>query len=185
MKYCFIIVCPEQTERGVDHKELKEVYSSIKKFFVEYNKTHYNRTFEFISSNSNVLLMKTEKREEAYNSTELRGGEDYRYFREFTALLRGNKIISRKISDYSAKIGITTRKLSDICRFYKNKNPKKIISEYLISESKRLLTKTSNSIKQIASQLGFSDQYQFSKYFKKHTKSSPALYRRKSNAADI
>jgi AraC family transcriptional regulator, transcriptional activator of pobA len=181
MKYCFIIVCPEQTERGVDHKELKEVYSSLKKFFTEYNKAHHDRTFEFISSNSNILLMKTEKREEAYDAEELRGGEDYRHFREFTTLLKGNKITSRKVSDYSAKLGITARKLSDICRLYKNTSPKAIISEYITSEAKRLLTKTRDSIKKIASELGFSDQYQFSKYFKKHAKASPGLYRRKNS----
>lgn len=179
MKYCFIIVCPEQTERGVDHKELKEVYTSLKKFFTEYNRAHHDRTFEFVSSNSNILLMKTEKHEEAYNSEELRGGEDYKHFRDFIALLKESKVISRNVSDYSSKLGITSRKLSDICRFYKSKSPKVIISEFLISESKRLLTETPKTIKQVAAELGFADQYQFSKFFKKHTKTSPALYRKK------
>jgi AraC family transcriptional regulator, transcriptional activator of pobA len=179
MKYCFIIICPEQTEAPADEYELNEVNRTLKQFFKEYNKSRYSKKFELISSNSNIVLMKTENFENGSAHGALRGEHDHKNFQKFISLLKNELQHSRKVSDYSTRIGITTRKLSEICRFYKGKSPKAIINEYLISESKRLLIKTSHPIKNIAQQLGFSDPYQFSKYFKKYQKVPPGLYRRK------
>jgi AraC family transcriptional regulator, transcriptional activator of pobA len=178
MKYCFIIICPEQTEHPVDEYELNEVNRTLKQFFKEYNKSRYGKKFELISSNSNITLVKAENFENASGHGELRGEHYRKNFQKFSSLLKNELQHSRKVSDYSARIGITTRKLSEICRFYKGKSPKAIINEYLISESKRLLIKTSHPIKNIAQQLGFSDPYQFNKYFKKYQKVPPGLYRR-------
>jgi AraC-like DNA-binding protein len=76
-------------------------------------------------------------------------------------------------------MGITSRKLTSLCRQFREKKAKDLIDERLVSESKRLLQFTSYPIKEISYLLGFSDQYQFSKYFKKHVKVSPVYYRKK------
>src|SRR5258706_8669645 len=50
-----------------------------------------------------------------------------------------------------------------------------------IAEAKSLLTNSDLSIKEIAYRLGFAESPHFSNYFKKHTETSPALYRREKN----
>jgi AraC family transcriptional regulator, transcriptional activator of pobA len=182
MTYYFIILGPEEADELKDDPELKDIYRLIRQYFKEYNKEAYLKKSEVLSSYLNILKIKTDNtqlpvaaQEDSYNR------ENFRQFQKFIALLEHDLNHTHKVADYSQKIGITSRKLSSICQSCKGKSPKKIINEYLVSESKRLLINTSYSIKQVAMQLGFADQYQFSKYFKKHEKLAPAIYRRKRN----
>ena len=48
-----------------------------------------------------------------------------------------------------------------------DKPPSKLIKERLVLESKRRLHLTFSSIKQIANELGFKDEFYFSRFFKK------------------
>lgn len=184
MTYYFIILGPEETDELKDDPELKDIYRLIRQYFKEYNKEPYLKKSEVLSSYLNILKIKTDNttplpqgEEEPYNR------ENFRHFQKFISLLERDLNHTHKVGDYSKKIGITSRKLSAICQACKGKSPKKIINEYIVSEAKRLLVNTSYSIKQVSMQLGFADQYQFSKYFKKHEKLAPAIYRRKRNLA--
>lgn len=181
MTYCFIIICPEQGGHLINEKELNEVYKVFKQFFKDYNKTNNFRKFELLASSSQTLLIKSETKDVHPETDEAHDKENSGYFKKFISLLQNDLSSTRKVSDYSSKIGITARKLTSICQTYTGKSPKEIISESLIAESKRLLTQTSYPIKQIAVQLGFSDQYQFSKYFKKQEKVPPAFYRKRGS----
>lgn len=182
MTYYFIIIGPEESDQLNKDPELKDIYRLIRQYFEEYNKEPYLKKSEVLSSYLNILKIKTENnpvpetaQEEPYNR------ENFRYFQKFIALLETDLTQTHKVAEYSRKIGVTSRKLSAICQECRGKSPKKIINEYLVSEAKRLLINTSYSIKQVAMQLGFADQYQFSKYFKKHEKYAPAIYRRRRN----
>lgn len=180
MTYYFIILGPEETDEFKDDPELKDIYRLIKQYFREYNKEPYLKKSEVLTSYLNILKIKSDNApvrdgsvEEPYNR------ENFRHFQRFISLLENDLNHTHKVADYSKKIGITSRKLSTVCQACKGKSPKKIINDYLVSESKRLLTNTTFSIKQVAMQLGFADQYQFSKYFKKHEKLAPMIYRRR------
>jgi AraC family transcriptional regulator, transcriptional activator of pobA len=179
MNCYFIIICPDCVDDPSTDPELNEIYTLLNQLFREYEKPAYLRKFEIISSYLNILLIKTENNSPLSLAEEPYNRENFQYFQKFVALLEQDLPHTHKVLDYSKKIGITTRKLSLVCKSCKGKSPKEIINEYLVLESKRLLTSTTYPIKHIASQLGFSDQYQFSKYFKKHEKVSPARYRKK------
>jgi len=180
MNCYFVIICPDcSKEKLKEDAELDEVYLLLKQLFREYDKPASLRKFEVISSYLNILLIKTENNYPASISEEPYDRENFQYFQKFINLLEQDLPHTHKVMDYSKKIGITTRKLTVVCKSSKGKSPKEIINEYLMMESKRLLTSTTYPIKQIALQLGFSDQYQFSKYFKKHEEVAPARYRKK------
>jgi AraC family transcriptional activator of pobA len=101
---------------------------------------------------------------------------DSKLFERFVSLIneKGNSI--HKVDDYAEILGVTTRKLSDVCKG-KGKNAKKMILQHLVNEAKKDLQFTSRSIKEIAGQLYFANPYQFSNFFKNQTGYSPNQYR--------
>jgi len=58
-----------------------------------------------------------------------------------------------------------------------NKTAKEFIEEQVILEAQRLLAQGQLPIKEIAYQLGFSEPTNMVKFFKKHTQTSPAIFR--------
>ena len=58
-----------------------------------------------------------------------------------------------------------------------NKTLTDLIAERIIIEAKRELYLTNKSIKEIAYELGYNDEYYFSRFFKKNADVSPQLYR--------
>ncbi|MDF2448207.1 MAG: AraC family transcriptional regulator [Bacteroidota bacterium] len=102
---------------------------------------------------------------------------DQRVFQKFIGHMERELFESRKISYYCKHLGVSPRKLSLVCHEFRGQSAKNILDERLLNEVKYLLLHTTYSIKYISSLVGFSDQYQFSKYFKKHLRVSPTRYR--------
>ena len=70
--------------------------------------------------------------------------------------------------------------LNQICQQYVNANALALIHNVLISEAKRYLIFSDTAVADIAERLGFNEPGYFNKFFKRHTKLSPAAYRRQS-----
>jgi len=58
-----------------------------------------------------------------------------------------------------------------------NKTPSTLINERIIIEAKRELYLTDKTVKEIAWELGYEDEYYFSRFFKVNADVSPRLYR--------
>ncbi|WP_300571039.1 helix-turn-helix domain-containing protein [Flavobacterium sp.] len=80
-------------------------------------------------------------------------------------------------SDYADLLNITPNSLAKITKTYLNKTLTHLISERIIIEAKRELYLTSKSVKEIAYELGFNDEYYFSRFFKTNAEVSPQLFR--------
>lgn len=83
----------------------------------------------------------------------------------------------RRASDYADLLNISTRALNRISKSHFNKTLTDLISERVIIEAKRELYLTSKPVKAIANELGFTDEFYFSRYFKTNTQVSPQSYR--------
>jgi len=81
--------------------------------------------------------------------------------------------------EYAELLYISPRSLAKITKLHFNKTPGELISERIIIEAKRELYLTGKSIKEIAWELGYEDEYYFSRFFKVNTSQSPQLYRDK------
>lgn len=80
-------------------------------------------------------------------------------------------------SDYAELLNISGSALAKVVKSYFNKTLTGLIAERIIIEAKRELYLTSKAIKEIAYELGFNDEYYFSRFFKNNANVSPQLYR--------
>jgi len=80
-------------------------------------------------------------------------------------------------SEYADMLNISTKALSRITKVHFNKTLTDLISERIIIEAKRELYLTHKPVKEIAYELGYDDEYYFSRFFKTNTDISPQAYR--------
>jgi len=80
-------------------------------------------------------------------------------------------------SDYAELLYITPKALGKITKSYFNKTLSSLINERIIIEAKRELYLTNKTVKEIAYELGYEDEYYFSRFFKVNADVSPQLYR--------
>jgi AraC family transcriptional regulator, transcriptional activator of pobA len=81
------------------------------------------------------------------------------------------------LREYSELLAVSPRALERLMKLRWEKSLGQVIQERLIIEAKRELYMTNKPIKVIAHELGFNDQYYFSRFFKKCTNVSPMRYR--------
>jgi AraC-like DNA-binding protein len=85
--------------------------------------------------------------------------------------------IKHSASDYADTLNISAKALAKITKTHFNKTLTELISERIIIEAKRELYLTSKTVKQIAYELGYNDEFYFSRFFKANADVSPQLYR--------
>jgi AraC-like DNA-binding protein len=95
----------------------------------------------------------------------------------FINLIEENYTKGLSISDYSNRLKISSRTLSNLTSNQLNKKPIQLIQERIIVEAKRLLIHSEMNINQVGYRLGFDDPSYFVKYFKKHANISPSEFR--------
>lgn len=80
-------------------------------------------------------------------------------------------------SDYANMLAISPKALTKLTKTHFHKTLTELIAERIVIEAKRELYLTNKTIKEIAYELGYNDEYYFSRFFKKQTDISPQLFR--------
>ncbi len=80
-------------------------------------------------------------------------------------------------SEYADLLNITPKALAKITKSHFNKTITNLIAERIIIEAKRELYLTDKTVKEIAYDLGYEDEYYFSRFFKNNVDISPKFYR--------
>jgi AraC family transcriptional regulator, transcriptional activator of pobA len=83
----------------------------------------------------------------------------------------------RAVQFYADALYITPKHLTKIVKEMTNKTCGEMIDEIVIMEAKIMLDDLGLSVATVAEQLQFSDQFFFSKFFKKHTGINPSKYK--------
>jgi len=104
---------------------------------------------------------------------------------QFRILLDEKYLTLHKPNEYAEILSISPNTLTKKSIKYFGKTPTQLIQDRLILEAKKLLHLTTFSIKEIAYQLQFNDEYYFSRFFKKYTQISPQTFRNKGGIAKI
>ncbi len=98
-------------------------------------------------------------------------------FRLFRKLLAENYRKEHELQFYADSLHVSQTYLSRVIRQISGKTVNNYIAEALYTDARRLLVFTDLTVKEIAEQLGFSDQSSFGKFFKKKSETSPANFR--------
>ena len=95
----------------------------------------------------------------------------------FILSLHENYRTERTVSRYAAQANMSTGHFSAIIREATGQSPSEWISSVTTTYAKLLLEQTDKSIKEIANELNFPEQFTFRKYFKRYAGMSPTDYR--------
>jgi len=96
---------------------------------------------------------------------------------EFLTLLETHVTSIKQASEYADMLHLSLYQLNTITKTTLGKTCSEMINEYIILEAKRYLLATSNQVNQIADHLGYEDVSYFIRFFRKHTGSSPEVFR--------
>jgi len=103
---------------------------------------------------------------------------------KFLDLVSKNFKENKELSFYAQSLLISVKYLSNCVREITKSPPTRFIADALMNEAKALLLNPDYTVGDIAAELGFSDQYAFGKFFKKHTAYSPTGYRKHNSLKD-
>ncbi len=100
--------------------------------------------------------------------------------KSFKVLLERNFISVKKPTEYAALLNISTSYLNECIKNTTGYSVTHHIQQCIILEAKRLLHHSGNSVKEIASELGYDDYPYFSRLFTKVAGISPMAFRNKN-----
>jgi AraC family transcriptional activator of pobA len=110
-------------------------------------------------------------------------GTDVQLYQQFQELLERDLAMSHEAGHYASELGVTTGTLSRLLMKLTGRTTKQLILDRVILEAVRLLRFSDLSVKEIAARLGFSDQFAFSKAFKRQRGVAPLDFRSHAGAA--
>jgi len=116
-----------------------------------------------------------------WREAELEGGgatsTDVHLHRKFLETLERDFTTNHEARHYAAELGVTTGTLSRTLTKLTGRTTKQLILDRVLLEAARLLRFSDLSIKEIAARLGYSDQFAFSKAFKRRRGEAPLDFR--------
>jgi AraC-like DNA-binding protein len=97
--------------------------------------------------------------------------------RQYEELIEAQFLSTREVREYADLMSLTPNYLNHICKKVLGKTASQLIHERLVVEAQRLLTHTSQSVKEVAFQIGFDDPSYFVRFFRKNAGQTPAEFR--------
>ncbi|WP_270087383.1 AraC family transcriptional regulator [Sphingobacterium sp. SYP-B4668] len=149
-------------------KEAETIENILEILATEHNRTCQEGLFKAILAKA---LEHVDKAKQAKPSQQ-------NLYDRFCELLNEDDRIVNNVAFYASKLNTSPQNLSATCKKNTNLTASEILARYIIKEAKRLLFYTTNSISEVAFELGFSDKSNFSKYFKRYTGITPSEFKK-------
>ena len=115
------------------------------------------------------------------NRAKIREGEEiYKpdaLFLKFLDTIIANFKENPTVRQIASSLNTTESKLNQLSKLHTGRTAQNVLHGLIASEAKRLFRYEKLSVKEVAYQLGFSDPFYFSNFFKKQTSETPKLYR--------
>lgn len=119
--------------------------------------------------------LKTQQQPEAAEA--VRGSKEPFILQKLKDAIEDNFKTKHSPADYAEMLYISPKALAKMTKAHFNKTLSSLINERIIIEAKRELYMTDKTVKEIAWELGYEDEYYFSRFFKVNADVSPQLYR--------
>jgi AraC-like DNA-binding protein len=99
-------------------------------------------------------------------------------YERFLGLLSEGRSLKRTVSHYADLLHVTPQNLNNACRKAVDKPASDVLGDFLMTEAKRLLLYTDDTVAEISFALDFKDPSHFVKYFKRMEGQTPQSFRR-------
>lgn len=86
-------------------------------------------------------------------------------------------ILRNNVAYYAQLLNTTPQNLNAACRRAENRPAAEILAGYITGEAKRLLLYTGLTVSEISDKLNFKDNSHFTKFFRRHTGTTPGRFR--------
>lgn len=109
---------------------------------------------------------------------------EFQVYQSNSRLAKYNMLIDKyykehkSVSFFAKQLGVSANYLNVLCKSQLKVSAGYLINQRVITQAKRMLLYTDLDIKQIAYDLGFTDQAYFTRIFKSHTSISPTVFRK-------
>lgn len=164
-----------------------EVYFEILEYFSKIQEVNHNEDFSGSVLQSYLQLIlaisSLEKNKLLLDKELIK--DDFNELKSFQNLVEEHFLSEKNLSFYANLLHVTSNTLSKKIKSKFNKTPSQIIQERVILEAKKQIHLTRKSIKEIAVELNFNDEFHFSKYFKKYVGISPTQFRKETGISVV
>ena len=124
-----------------------------------------------------VLATRIKLEQQSIEETKTHDGKQKTIIQNLRNAIEENFRMKHSASDYANILHVTPIALARITKNHFNKTLSDLITERIVVEAKRELYLTDKTIKEIAYELGYDDEYYFSRVFKGKADISPQFYR--------
>ena len=156
-----------------DNHKIEDVLTEL---YEEFSGSASDRK-KMIRSLMDILLIRISRQ---YNQHPLKEGQPVyltEQLRKLDFLIDTHFKTHKLVNDYAEFMHISPKHLNSLCKTGLNKTVTNLIHERTLTEARRLLLFTGNSITEIAFELGFTDKSYFMRFFKKHMGQTAETYR--------
>lgn len=170
------------------HFSLNEnTFNEISEYFLKINEINPSEEFSqaVLRSYLQLILAISSKVKSRFIQERDLIENDFKDLKHFQNLVEQHFLKEKSPSFYADLLHISPNTLSKKIKAEFNKTPSQIIQERVILEAKKQIHLTRKSMKEIASELNFEDEFYFSKYFKKHTGISPTQFREEARISIV
>ncbi|MBS7255614.1 helix-turn-helix domain-containing protein [Flavobacterium branchiicola] len=143
---------------------------------VENSKLDYDNSI--LKSYLQVILALSSKEKQLKMSPEIQEMIGNADILTFQSLLEKHFLEAKEVAFYASKYNLTVNTFSKRIKKHFGKPPTKLIQERIVLEAKKLLHLTVKTIREIALDLNFEDEFYFSRYFKNSVGVSPKEFRK-------
>ncbi|NQX56823.1 helix-turn-helix domain-containing protein [Pedobacter panaciterrae] len=124
-----------------------------------------------------VLATRIKLKQQSIQQTYTLSGKQMAIVQKLRNAIEENFRMLHSASDYADMLHVTPVALARVTKSHFNKTLSDLITERIIVEAKRELYLTDKTVKEIAYELGYEDEFYFSRVFKVKTDISPQFYR--------
>ena len=136
-----------------------------------------NRFSEAVLRSYLQLVLALSSKEKSTVITEAPVVAEHSLVTDFQELIEEHFIEQRDLAFYANALHLTPDAFSKKLKKLLGKTPTKLLQERLVLEAKKQLHLTYKSIKEVAFDLNFDDEFYFSRFFKKNVGLSPKHFR--------
>jgi len=124
-----------------------------------------------------VLATRIKIQQQTVQSPTILNGKQLAMVQKLRNAIEENFRLMHSASEYADMLQVTPVALARVTKNHFNKTLSELITERIIVEAKRELYLTDKTVKEIAYELGYNDEFYFSRLFKVKTETSPQFYR--------